>query len=146
MIVWITGNSGVGKTTLAGALSLRRKFVTLDGDRMRETISRDAGFSEEDRHDHNIRVALLAGEIERQGFDVVVSVIAPFGKARAEIDKLICPIWIYLHRHTIKATEERPYEQPENALLVLDTEKLSVMECLEIAAEALGWTPSRRRP
>jgi len=60
-VIWLTGHSGVGKTTIAKELG----YLYLDGDEMRESISTE-GFSREDRRIHNIRVAKLAKELSKQ--------------------------------------------------------------------------------
>lgn len=76
-IVWLTGLSGSGKTTLAGAIkTLFGEAVILDGDEMRESISAE-GFSREDRHAHNLRVARLAQVLSKQSL-VIVSVNCTF--------------------------------------------------------------------
>jgi len=110
-IIWLTGQSGSGKTTLAGAIKeLLGSVVILDGDEMRESISTE-GFSREDRHAHNLRVARLAQVLSKQSI-VVVSVIAPFSQTRSEIDRLISPTWVLCSRREQKEGPEFPYELP----------------------------------
>ena len=112
-VVWLTGQSGSGKTTLAGAIKARsNNVVILDGDDMRESISGE-GFSAEDRHAHNLRVARLAQVLSRQS-PVVVSVIAPFRQTRSEIDHIISPLWVLCHRSEQKSGAEFPYELPNS--------------------------------
>ena len=110
-IVWLTGQSGSGKTTLANAIKDELgSVVILDGNEMRESISAE-GFSPDDRHAHNLRVARLAQVLSKQAI-VVVSVIAPFADTRAEIDRLVSPIWVLCSRRQQKAGPEYPYELP----------------------------------
>lgn len=110
-IVWLTGQSGSGKTTLANAIrESLGSVVILDGNEMRESISAE-GFSREDRHSHNLRVARLAQVLSKQSW-VVVSVIAPFAQTRSEIDRLISPIWVLCSRREQKKGPEFPYELP----------------------------------
>jgi len=110
-IVWLTGQSGSGKTTLANAIKESlESVVILDGNDMRESISAE-GFSREDRHAHNLRVARLAQVLSKQSV-VVVSVIAPFAQTRAEIDKLISPVWVLCSRQEQKEGPDFPYELP----------------------------------
>lgn len=86
MIIWIRGKRKSGKTALAKELCLKMKAINLDGDEMRQSISTDLGFSDEDRFKNNIRVALLAKVLERQGIDVVVSTICPdIGTLREDV-------------------------------------------------------------
>jgi cytidyltransferase-like protein len=110
-IIWLTGQSGSGKTTLASAIkALMDDAVILDGDDMRESISGE-GFSAEDRHTHNLRVARLAQVLSKQS-PVIVAVIAPFAATRREIDRLISPRWVLCRRSAQKEGLEFPYEVP----------------------------------
>ena len=84
MIWWLYGSSGAGKTELAKKM-INDKTVHLDGDELRETISKDLGFSDDERVAHNLRVAELAKLLDRKGFDVVVSTICPFKDLREKI-------------------------------------------------------------
>ena len=130
-MIWLTGNSGSGKTTLGQILAERYGAILLDGDRMRATISREAGFSKEERSLHNLRVAMLAKELSNQGLCVIVSVIAPFRDTRRRIDKVAAPLWIYLKRESVLVTMERPYEPPGNAVCVVDTDADDIPDCVE---------------
>jgi len=84
--------------------------VILDGDEMRESISLGAGFSREDRREHNLRVARLA-KILSQHHDVMVTVIAPMREVRREISNVCDPEWIYIKR-TMPEREGHFYEEP----------------------------------
>lgn len=112
-IIWLTGQSGSGKTTLA--IELQKKcrymhYVILDGDQMRDSISLGAGFSREDRTEHNLRVARLAKVLSQQT-NVIVAVIAPIASVRAKIDEICNPKWVYLKR-TLPEREGHFYEEP----------------------------------
>ena len=111
-IVWLTGQTGSGKTTLAATIrALAGDAVILDGDDMRESISAE-GFSREDRHAHNLRVARLAQVLSKQSL-VIVSVIAPFAESRRQIDKIISPLWVLCRRSEQKEGSDYPYELPD---------------------------------
>ncbi len=119
MIVWLTGPSGSGKTTLAKALKEKlRNWVILDGDEMRDSISVGAGFSEKERTEHNLRVARLASTLEKQGFNILVSVIAPFKELREKVDLICSPKWVCLPDQQEVKTYNNPYEIPDDALIV----------------------------
>lgn len=121
-IIWLTGQTGAGKSTLAEALKLRMpEAVILDGDEMRQSISLGAGFSKEEREAHNMRVARLAKVLARQS-PVIVSVIAPFESTRKNIDTLIKPFWVYIHRPDLSVSSERPYEEPNKPHLKVSPE------------------------
>lgn len=137
-IVWLTGNTGAGKTTLATAMKARfpERVIVLDGDEMRATISTEEGLSPEDRAKHNRRVARLAHLLAGQGFLVIVAVIAPFTAVRREIDALCNPLWVYVKRDGLEGAD-RPYEPPEAPDLMIDTAMCSIDEGQQILANFL---------
>jgi adenylylsulfate kinase-like enzyme len=136
-ILWLTGNTGAGKSTLAEGLEkfineeldalhpLARRLIVLDGDDMRATISTDATLSAEDRRKHNLRVARLADHLRSRGFFVVVAVIAPFESVRKELDEICNPVWVYVKRSGLEKND-RPYEAPENPTLTIDHDELNI--------------------
>ena len=128
-IIWLTGNSGAGKTSLAYLLKDRLNAVVLDGDELRSSISIDLGFSKAHRDVHNMRVARLAKTLHRQYLNVIVSVIAPFHSTRIKITKLINPYWIYIKGG--KIGKDMPYEAPKKPHLTIDPENESLHESLE---------------
>jgi len=115
-IVWLTGPSGAGKTTLARRFQENHDCIILDGDEMRDSISLGAGFSKEDRREHNLRVARLAKILAEQKM-VIVSVIAPMKDVRKEIDQICSPTWIYLKRKLPKRRGHF-YEEPDNYITI----------------------------
>ncbi|MBU0976034.1 adenylyl-sulfate kinase [Patescibacteria group bacterium] len=138
-VVWLTGNSGAGKTTLAFAARdyfnedsnmdspLARRIVILDGDEMRNSVSVDEGFSPEDRRRHNLRVARLANLMSAHGFLVIVAVIAPFEKVRNELQPICDPRWVHIKRDGLNGAD-RPYEPPTKPDFVIDNNVLSIEE------------------
>jgi len=111
MIIWISGNTGSGKTYLANKLKLViPNVIQLDGDKMRG-VWKDLGLSKEDRWENNLRNARLANVLHVQGnFNVIVSVIAPYIKLREEITEICNPTWIYMP--SIQQ-EKADYESPK---------------------------------
>ncbi len=90
MVLWFTGLSASGKTTLsqavAKALRARGEAATvLDGDAMRQTLSRDLGFSRADRETNMRRLAALAQEHAAQDEIVLVAIISPFRELREQL-------------------------------------------------------------
>ncbi len=91
-MVWFTGLSGAGKTTLANALSLKLnerniKNVVLDGDSLRRGLSADLRFSDSDRTENVRRAREIAKLLVEQGFIVIVAMISPFKKDRDDARK-----------------------------------------------------------
>lgn len=86
-VLWMTGLSGAGKTTLALAIEkqLRSRGVRLerlDGDTVREGLTRDLGFSKEDRDKNIERVSFVAKLLSRNGVGCVCSFISPYQAVR----------------------------------------------------------------
>lgn len=123
----MTGQSGAGKTTLSDALSIPGA-IRLDGDEMRHSVSLGAGFSEEDRYEHNMRIARLARVLANQ-VPVIVTLIAPTDEIRHDISEICDPIWVYVKR-TLPEREGYFYDEPEN-MFTVDQDKLDVDESIE---------------
>ncbi|HKP12125.1 MAG TPA: adenylyl-sulfate kinase, partial [Blastocatellia bacterium] len=89
-VIWLTGLSGAGKTTLASALKneLRAaglRVETLDGDEVRENLSRGLGFSKEDRDTNVRRIGFVARLLARNGVIVLASAISPYRQSRDDV-------------------------------------------------------------
>jgi adenylyl-sulfate kinase len=85
--LWFTGLSGAGKTTVAVALvealkARGMKVERLDGDVVRQGLTRDLGFSKEDRDKNIERVTFVAKLLSRNGVAVLASFISPYRAAR----------------------------------------------------------------
>jgi len=92
--IWFTGLSGSGKSATARALTdllLERgkQLTVLDGDVVRTHLSKGLGFSAEDRDTNIMRIGYVAGEIVRQGGNVICAAISPYRNARNEARKLV---------------------------------------------------------
>ncbi len=93
-VIWFTGLSGAGKTTLAQLLEpqLRTaglKVEMLDGDVVRTNLSKGLGFSREDRDTNIRRIGFVAHLLERNGVAVICSAISPYRSARDEVRQLV---------------------------------------------------------
>lgn len=135
-VVWLTGNVGAGKTSMAYLLKDRLNAVVLDGDEMRASISTDKGFSKKNREEHNLRVAKLARILNLQGHNVIVSVIAPFESTRKKIAKIAAPYWIHI-KNTVD-DPDKPYEVPKNADLTIEPIKESFLVSLDKIIKEVG--------
>jgi len=158
-VIWLTGIPGSGKTTLA--LELKKFYDQkglpidiLDGDEVRKTLSKDLGFSPEDRKEHNRRVIFVAKILAKNGVTTIIPLISPYREtrefARKEIPNFV-EVWVKASVDECKKRDPKglykkamageiknltglqaPYEEPQNAELVLDTEKHTVEESAEL--------------
>lgn len=92
--LWLTGLPSAGKTTLATALAARledegvRRVELLDGDEVREFLSKGLGFTREDRDTNVLRIGWVAAALARHGVLVLASVISPFAATRDAVRAL----------------------------------------------------------
>jgi len=89
-VVWFTGLSGSGKTTLSTAVEERLRSAgfpveCLDGEIIRQNLSKGLGFSREDRIEHLLRIAFVAEMLARHGVIVLVAAISPYRATRDAI-------------------------------------------------------------
>src|SRR5213596_784202 len=87
--LWFTGLSGAGKTTISELLATELKargsrFEILDGDIVRENLSKGLGFSKEDRDTNVRRIAFVADLLSRNGVVAITAAISPYREIRDE--------------------------------------------------------------
>ena len=151
--LWLTGLSGAGKSTLATAVAdeLRRGGVrveTLDGDEVRQNLSKGLGFSREDRDTNIRRIGYVAKLLTRNGVMVISAAISPYRAVRNDVRR---EIGAFVEVHVKASLEEcvrrdtkglyaralageiaqftgvsDPYEEPLAPELVIDTEREDV--------------------
>jgi len=88
--LWFTGLSGAGKSTIARSLAQRLrerevKFELLDGDVIRQNLTKGLGFSKEDRDENIRRIGFVSHLLTRNGVLAVVSAISPYREIREEV-------------------------------------------------------------
>ncbi len=146
--LWLTGLSGAGKSTIAERVAAEvrrqgRRVEVLDGDAIRENLSKGLGFSREDRDTNIRRIGFVAELLARNGVVVIVAAISPYRAVRDElrgrIDGFVevhvhCPL-AELVRRDVKGLYRRalageianftgvsdPYEAPLAPEVVVDT-------------------------
>src|SRR5256886_17361870 len=88
--LWLTGLSGAGKSTLAAALATElrhrgRRVEVLDGDAVRQNLSKGLGFTREDRDTNIRRIGYVAKLLTRNGVVVITAAISPYRAVRDEM-------------------------------------------------------------
>lgn len=156
--IWFTGLSGAGKSTLANAVAdvLRDRDLAveiLDGDVIRENLSKGLGFSKEDRDTNIRRIGFVADLLTRNGVAVLVAAISPYREIRDEVRATISQngdfIEVFmscslaeLTRRDVKGLYAKalrgeianftgvsdPYEEPLTPELLVDSEREGVDE------------------
>ena len=172
--VWFTGLPSSGKSTIADSVAeeLRARGLRverLDGDIVRQSLSRDLGFSKEDRNKNIERITFVAKLLSRNGVAVIVSFVSPYrakrDEARREIRDFVevfvkCPInecekkdkkGMYKKARAGEIENftgiSDPYEEPLNPEVIVETDKESVPESTQKvlrALERLGFIEKRK--
>ena len=111
VVVWLTGLSSAGKSTLGEELfgrlrALGHKVEMLDGDIVRQRLSKGLGFSKEDRDENIRRIGLVAELLARNGVTVIVSAISPYRALRDEVRRSI-PAFVEIYVNAPLAVCER---------------------------------------
>ena len=163
-VLWFTGLSGSGKSTIAARVheELVRQGVDveyIDGDALREVFP-NTGFTRAEREEHLRRAGYMASRLAAHGVTVVASFVSPYRESRDFIRKL-CSGFVEIYvatpledceRRDVKGLYARarrgesrnftgiddPYEAPEHPELTLDTRALSVEQCVATVLARLG--------
>ncbi len=169
--VWLTGLSGAGKSTIARLLydelqARGLKVEVLDGDVIRQNLSKGLGFSKEDRDTNVLRVAWVCQVLNKHGVAVIAALISPYRETRAKVRAML-PRFVEVYvtapleeliRRDPKGLYEKalageipnftgisdPYEPPENPEVECrtheETPEQSVAKILAYL-ESRGWIP-----
>lgn len=166
-VVWFTGLSGAGKSTIAHATEERlfrlgcRTFV-LDGDNIRHGLCSDLGFSAEDRRENLRRIGEVVKLLTEAGMISLAAFVSPFRQDRERVRSRL-PHGDFLEVYckcSLETCEQRdtkglyrraragevaeftgissPYEEPLNPDLVLDTDRLDIERCVDQVVELLA--------
>ena len=138
-IIWLTGQPGSGKTTIALSLEKKikskdssTKIMVIDGDDLRDiTINKD--YSKKGREKNITTAQKIAHFLFNKNFIVIVSLVAPYKELR-EMFKSIAPVLeVYLHTTQIRGREKffaEDYEPPVENFINMDTTEKTVEECV----------------
>ena len=163
--IWFTGLSGSGKSTLANELEKRlvamgKHTMLLDGDNVRMGLNRNLGFREADRIENIRRIAEVSKLMNDAGLIVLTSFISPFAQDRQNAREIIGDAFMEVYvstpmeeceRRDVKGLYKKarngeldhftgvtsPYEVPQHADVVVDTNKFSVEACVDQILEQL---------
>ena len=174
-VIWLTGLSGAGKSTIAERLQAElgqrgRTAEVLDGDEIRTHLSKGLGFSREDRDTNIRRIGYVARVLARNGGIAITAAISPYRAARDEV-RAQAGAFVEVHvrcsldeviRRDLKGLYQRalageidhftgisdPYEPPLHAEVVVDTDHEGVQESVDkivATLERLGYLPALPR-
>lgn len=159
-VLWFTGLSGSGKSTIADAVEKRlnlmnRHTFLLDGDNVRHGLNKDLGFTEADRIENIRRIGEVAKLMADAGLIVLTAFISPF-RAERQLVRSMLPEGEFIEIFVdtpLEVAEERdvkglykkaregelknftgidsPYEEPENAEILVNTVEMTVDEAAE---------------
>lgn len=165
-VLWFTGLSGSGKSTVANAVAKALfeqglNSYVLDGDNVRHGLNKDLGFSEEDRTENIRRIGEVAKLFVDAGQIVLTAFISPFVKDRELVRDLLeptefvevfvkCPVeecekrdpkglYVKARQGLIKDFTgiDSPYEEPVQPEVVVETDKSTIEESVEIVLNYL---------
>lgn len=158
-VLWFTGLSGAGKTTIAEAFAKKMqqnqlKVIVLDGDEMRKGLCKGLGFSEADRMENIRRIAEVSKLLIMNDIYVICSLISPLQSMRDLAKEIIgndyfreifisAPIEV-CEKRDVKGLYQKarkgeilgftgisaPFEPPQNADMVIETDKYNLAESL----------------
>lgn len=154
-VIWLTGLPSAGKSTIAEAIKEKlERCCIIDGDVIREGLTKDLGFDGEGRRE-NIRIAAeVAKLVSTCGITVIVALISPYEESRTMARKILernlievyvkCPLKICMERDPKglykKAMDGKienftgiddNYEEPKNPDIIVNTDIYSVNECVK---------------
>lgn len=163
-VLWFTGLSAAGKSTIADAVykvleQREMKLERLDGDVVRENLTKDLGFSREDRDENIRRIGFVANLLSKNDVGVIASFIAPYEKQRSELRAKVhnfIEVFVDAPLEVCEARDPKgmykkarsgeikmftgvsdPYEVPEKPDIHLKSSEDSIEKCVEYVIQFL---------
>ena len=164
-VIWFTGLSGSGKSTLAHAVenqlhAMECRTYVLDGDNVRHGLNKNLGFSPEDRTENIRRIGEVAKLMTESGVIALTAFISPYKADRDEARAISADRFIEVYvKAALEVCEERdpkglykkarageipeftgisaPYEEPDNAEIVVDTGEQDLETCTHVVLDYL---------
>ncbi|MFJ7668439.1 adenylyl-sulfate kinase [Lysinibacillus sp. NPDC097195] len=159
-IVWFTGLSASGKSSVANALARKlferqNQVFVLDGDNVRHGLNNDLGFDETSRKENIRRIGEVSKLFVESGQIVLTAFISPYREDRQVVRQLVeegefLEVYVSCSVDTCEQRDPKglykkarnaeianftgisaPYEEPEHPEFILDTERYSIEECVE---------------
>ena len=155
--IWLTGLPCSGKTTIAEAVVEKmllhgQHVISLDGDDVRNTLNSDLGFDEKDRYENLRRIACMCEILNSKGITTICSFVSPTERLRKALDNISDLQLVYVKaspeicaKRDVKGMWKKakngeianftgynsPFEPPATPALTLETEILSLEECVK---------------
>ena len=165
-MIWFTGLSGSGKSTISNALEVALhqrglRTYTLDGDNIRLGLNKDLGFTETDRVENIRRVAEVAKLMADAGLVVMTAFISPYRQDRAMARELIgadrfIEVFLDTPLHICESRDVKglyakarqgsipnftgvnsPYEEPSAPDILINTQQMNQAQCVEILSRKI---------
>jgi|SRR3989304_6303440 len=167
-VIWLTGLSGSGKSTVANELYKRLKsegierIEILDGDDIRSNLSAELGYSKNDRNVNIKRIGYVTSLLARNDVWVIVAAISPYREVREELKRNInnfievyckCPVEVLkqrdpkgLYKKALSGKIKNftglddPYEEPLRPEICLETDREKIIDSVNKIMSFLGFT------
>ncbi|MEA5625270.1 adenylyl-sulfate kinase [Nostoc sp. UHCC 0251] len=165
-ILWLTGLSGAGKTTIAHGVAQKlqkRNYLVevLDGDVVRAHLSQELGFSKQDRDTNVRRIGFVANLLSRNGIITIVAAISPYREIRDQLKQTTTNFVEVYIKAPLAVCEFRdvkglyakaklgqikhftgisdPYEEPLNPEIICQTDKFTIGQCVNQVLDYLEY-------
>lgn len=134
MIVWLYGQPGAGKTTIANKLAGMLMAMQIDGDSLRETL-KNYDYSPKGRQLQNQSILDIARYLDSKNISVIISAVGPYKKYRDELKETNKAKLIYLYSTEVRGREDffvKDFQPPDNECPAINTSQYTISETIDI--------------